>query len=167
MAATRPTRQRDSKSSLYEAAVEAVKSQEELLAARARLQLTPRRRRWRAFLVVTALVGAGLLAVRPEWLAGPKGIPPEPPGIAAASLRLTLLRERRRVQNFEQERGHLPLSLGEAGSPLNELGFELFPPDDYQLWGQAGDSVITLHSTDSVRTFLGESLRLLRQRGRP
>jgi len=166
MPPTLPRPIRDSKSSLYEAALQAVRSQEEALAAKVRQQLSPRRRRWRVGLVVVGLAGAVLLVAQPEWLTGPRHIPPEPPGIAAASLRLTLLRERRRVQSFEAASGHLPLTLGEAGSSLADLGFEVFPPDAFQLWGQAGDSLITLRSSDSVGSFLGESLRLLRDRGR-
>ena len=163
----RPEPARDSKSNLYEAAVAAVKSQEEVAAERARWRPSPQRKRWRVFLLLLMLGCATLLVVQPVWLTGPKVVPAETPAVSAASLRLALLRERQRVRQFEQTRGHLPASLLEAGSSRNELGFEAIYPDAFKLWGQAGDSLITLRSGDSMRTFLGESLRILRDRGAP
>lgn len=158
---------RDTKSSLYEAAVAAVKSREEVQAARALLRpWSQRRRGWHAGLLLIGLTGAVLLLLRPDWLAGPRAIPSEPPAIAAASLRLSLLRERQRVVSFERAHAHLPATLGEAGSDRADLGYQSLGPDAFRLWGSAGDSLITLRSSDSSETFLGASLRLLRHRGR-
>lgn len=164
----RPEPIRDTKSSLYEAAVAAVKEREQAQVARAgmRQQWPERRHRWRAVLVLVGLTGAVLLFLRPDWLAGPEGIPREPPEIAAASLRLALLRERSRVVSFERSHAHLPATLGEAGSDRSDLGYQSLGPDAFRLWGSAGDSLITLRSSDSSETFLGTSLRLLKNRGR-
>ena len=156
---------RDSKSSLYEAALAAVRAREEEAVHRPRP--TQRSRiPLLAILVVLALTGAVLLLLRPLWLVGPEAPPREPPAIAAASFRLTLLRERDRVFDYSKRHGHLPTSLTEAGSAAANVRFQSTGPDQFVLSGLAGDSLISLRSTDTMSTFLGQSLRALRNRGR-
>jgi hypothetical protein len=160
---------RDTKSSLYEAAVAAVKSREEVNAERARAARSPkRRRRFRVALVLIGLAGGVLLLLQPTWLTGPKTVPQEPPGIAAASLRLALLRERQRVTEFARAKGHLPATLHEIGEPNPEIHFDpvAFPQGAFRLWGRTGDSLITLRSSDSLATFLGRSLLAIKNRRR-
>ncbi len=155
---------RDSKSSLYEAALEVVKSSEQ--AATQLVSKPPARRRgWLMVLLLLALVGALLLLLRPVWLAGPQAPPPESPGIAAASLRLELLRERQRVFTFTRQHGHLPATLTETGSLGADIQYQATGPDGFLLSGRVGDSLITLRSTDPLPTFLGESLRRFKNRG--
>jgi hypothetical protein len=155
---------RDTKSSLYEAALAAVKDREEAARTQQRGFVPPRGRRRRlTILLVIAAAGAALLVARPDWLAGPDAPPPEPPGLAAASLRLTLLRERRRVTDFSRTRGRLPATLLEAGSGQDDLGYEA-SGDLFRLWGTAGDSLISLRSTEPFGAFLGTSLRQIRNR---
>jgi len=161
---------KDTKSSLYEAALAAVKDREEAARSRPSSFVPPRGRRRRLTVLLTiAAVGAGLLVIRPAWLVGPDAPPPEPPGIAAASLRLTLLRERRRVVDFTRSQGRLPATLMEAGSGQGDLGYE--PAGDlFRLWGTAGDSLIALRSSDPIGAFLGSSLLQIKNRnggGRP
>lgn len=166
---TVPQRQppsRDSKSNLYEAALAAVKDREDAVAQRPRPQQRTRVR-WMTVLLLVALAAAVLLLVRPVWLAGPQAPVAEPPPIAAASLRLTLLRERQRVIDFLKLNGRLPANLSEAGVTGGDIHFEVTGPSSFLLSASAGDSLITLNSTDRLGTFLGESLRAIRNRARP
>ena len=159
-----PAPLRDSKSNLYEAAVAAVRDREEAATRAPQLVAVPRRRIGFRILVLIALVGGVLLLWRPDWLEGPTAPPAESPELAAASLRLTLVRERRRVSDFAQRHGRLPTTLGEAGSPL-ELDYQTSGSDRFVISGRAGDSLITLRSTDSVESFLAGSLRIIKNRG--
>jgi hypothetical protein len=158
---------RDTKSVLYEAALEAV--QDRAAQARTRAEHQPRRGRRFPLVGVLLLIGAAgatLLIVRPVWLAGPTTLPPESPGVAAASMRVVLVRERDLVFTFQHRTGHLPASLAEAGS--SAVGLE-YRQDvaGFSLTGHAGDSLITIRSTDSVATFLGDSFSRLRHRSTP
>jgi hypothetical protein len=155
---------RDSKSSLYEAALAAVKAREDASAQRP----LPKRTRipLLAILLLVAAAAAILLLLRPVWLVGPDAPPPESPGIVAASVRLTLLRERQLVVDYSKQHGHLPGSLNEVDNPRNDIRFQSTGPDQFVLSGIAGDSLITLHSTDTMSAFLGTTLRALRNRGR-
>jgi hypothetical protein len=164
---TQPNRQpttRDSKSNLYEAAIAAVKEREDVAALRPQMAQGGRLR-WLTVLLVVALVAATLLLVRPTWLAGPRAPIAESPAVAAASLRLTLLRERQRVFDFAKQNGRLPQSSAEAGV-AGEIRFELTGPGQFRLSASAGDSLITLYSSDPLGVFLGGSLTAIRNRGR-
>jgi hypothetical protein len=162
----RPPPLRDSKSSLYEAALAVVKAQES----------TPRDpplfkpgvgRGWMLVLLLLGLAGAILLLVRPLWLAGPDALPPESPSVAAASLRLTLLRERQRVLTFSREHGYLPATLGETGSTHDDIRYQATESGRFVLSAQTGDSLIRLGSGDSLTEFLGGSLQRIKNRGKP
>jgi len=158
---------RDSKSSLFEAAQAAVQDQDVKNAEEARAREGTKGHGVR--IGVQALIGvAGLivLLLNPDWLTGPKALPPEPPAIATASLRLSLLRERQRVVDFSRQTGRLPESSSEAGITLAEISYAREGVDGFALSGQSGDSVIVLRSSDSLATFLGSSLTTLRSRGR-
>ena len=161
-----PGPRRDTKSSLYEAALAAVQDRAEQAKARASRPSRPRRRfpLVRIMLVIGA-TGLVLLVLRPGWLAGPRALHTESPGVAAASLRLTLLHERGLVQEYARRVGRLPASLEEAGSTSTGLDYRR-SGEGFTLAGHAGDSLIMLHSTDSMATFLGGSLTRLKNRGR-
>jgi hypothetical protein len=160
----RPAPARDSKSNLYEAALAAVKEREDAAGQRRHLPQETRVR-WMTVLLLVALVAAILLLVRPVWLAGPQAPIAESPPLAAASLRLTLLRERQRVFDFLRINGRLPGSLGEAGVS-GIIRYEITGPGAFRMTASAGDSVITLTSSDSLGAFLGTSLHAIRNRGR-
>ena len=156
---------RDSKSNLYEAALAAVKAREDDAVNRPR----PKQRTRIPFLTIlllVALTAALLLLLRPVWLVGPEAPSSETPAVSAASLRLTLLRERDRVFDYSRRNGHLPANLGEAGIQAVNVSFRSTGPDRFVLSGVAGDSLITLHSTDTMSVFLGNTLQAIRNRGR-
>ena len=167
MTPDQPPSPADSKQTLYEAAVTAIedRSAKDAAAHRAAVPRTNTRRLLAMALV--AAVGVVLLALQPAWLAGPKAPPPEPVAIAAASLRLTLVRERQRVLDFERARGRLPSTLAEAGSPLADIEYTPQSDGRFSLMAVAGDSAIVLQSSDSVGAFLGGSIRALAKRGVP
>ncbi len=156
---------RDSKSNLYEAALAAVKAREEEAAHRPR-QKQRTRIPFLTILLLVALTAALLLLLRPVWLVGPEVPPVETPAISAASFRLTLLRERDRVFDYSRKNGHLPGSLSEAGVEAGNITFKSLGPDQFVLSGIVGDSLITLHSTDTMSVFLGHTLTAIRNRGR-
>jgi hypothetical protein len=159
--------QHDSKTNLFEAAQAAIQDQESKIDAEraARMAATGRRRRI-GVLGMVSIVGAVLLLVQPSWLAGPKELPAETPPVAAASMRLTLLRERDRVRDFERRAGRLPGSLEEAGGGASTVTLTVLADGTFTLVGETTDSIITLHSGEPVVAFLGESLRIVRNRGR-
>ena len=158
----RPEPIRDTKSSLYEAALAYVKAQEEAAARAPRTPPPKPRRRSIRVLLMLSLVGLVLLVLQPDWLAGPK-VPAESPGIAAASLRLALLRERQRVLDFIHRMNRLPASLAEAGDSASGFTFGRIG-EAFRISGRAGDSLITLTDSDSAAAFLGNSLKRLKER---
>lgn len=157
---------RDSKTTLYQAAQAAI-AERQAKAEADRQRLTPQRRRRLGLLAAVSVVGAALLALQPTWLAGPKTLPPEPPAIAAASVRLTLLRERERVLDFQRRTGRLPQTLTEAGVTAGGLHYQLDSSLGFVLTGYFGDSVIAIGPSDTPGAFLGTGLRAIRERGRP
>jgi hypothetical protein len=156
---------RDSKSNLYEAALAAVKAQEEVAASRPRPKQKTRLPLLTIMLLL-ALTAAFLLLLRPVWLVGPEAPPAQSPAVAAASFRLTLLRERDRVYDYSRRNGHLPATLAEAGGESPNISLRSTGPDQFVLSGIVGDSLITLRSTDTMSVFLGNTLRAIRNRGR-
>jgi hypothetical protein len=158
---------RDTKTNLYEAAVAAMRDVNEAKAAAGLSRSAERPRTWRLVMLLLGLFGALLLLLQPAWLAGPAAPPPESPVVAAASLRLTLLRERQRVFDYAQAYGRLPTTLTEAGSTRTDLHYQLAGAGDFMITGSAGDSLVTLRSTDSMKLFLGGSLQAIKQRGQP
>jgi len=153
---------------LYEAAVEAV--QDRSSQAKAKMERRPQpkgRSRVRlVLLLVLGAVGGTLLAIRPSWLVGPETLPQESPAIAAASLRVALVRERDMVIRYQQRTGNLPGSLSDAGVLTPDLDYRQ-EGGSFSLSGQAGDSLITISSADSVTVFLGDSFARLRRRNTP
>jgi hypothetical protein len=158
---------RDSKSALLAAARTAIQEQSDKRIARAVTGGTRTNPVRIAMLVLLAVAGAVLLLVRPAWLAGPPAVAPEPPDIAVASVRLSLLRERQRVVDFLNAHQRLPATLVETGS--SATGITYVPQDStrFHLSAWSGDSLITLHSEDGTASFLGSSLKALTRRGKP
>ncbi|HEX7025078.1 MAG TPA: hypothetical protein VF187_09710 [Gemmatimonadales bacterium] len=158
---------RDSKTDLLEAAQAVMKDREEKAAANARSRMRPEVRRRVSILTLIGALGALLVVLQPIWLAGPTSVPPESPAVTDASVRLGMLRERQRIIEFARVHGRLPATLSEAGSKTPGLGYEPGEGQTFKLFAQSGDSLLLLHSTDSMSTFLGNSLQALKNRGRP
>lgn len=157
----------DSKTDLLEAARAVVKDGQSKADQQAAARMHPAVRKRVSILTLLGLAGMLLVVVRPNWLAGPQGLPAQSPAIVEASLRLSLLRERQRVSDFTRQWGRLPSSLAEAGSVAPGIGYEALPEQHFRLFAQAGDSLLVLRSTDSMSHFLGNSLREIKNRGRP
>lgn len=158
---------RDTKTNLYEAAVAAMRDVNETNAATRLARKPERPRAWRMAMLLMGLFGAVLLLLQPAWLAGPAAPPPESPAVSAASLRLGLLRERQRVFDFALAHGRLPNTLSETGSTRTALHYQVIGAEAFSISGSVGDSLVTLHSTDSMKAFLGGSLQAIKNRGQP
>ena len=157
---------RDSKSDLLEAARAAVKDSEAKAAELAVAARSVPRRRWPlGALVVVGVVGLVLLTLQPDWLVGPAVVPPDPPPGAAAGLRVALLRQRQLVLDYARRNGRLPQSLADAGDTVPGVRYSRRGDSAFSLTGRAGDSVVVLQSGDSQSVFLGNSLRVLKNRG--
>lgn len=157
---------RDSKTDLLEAARAAVKDSEAKAAeAAVSSRSVPRRRLRLGVLGVIGVAGLVLLIVQPVWLVGPATAPPDPIPVAAAGLRIALIRQRQQVFDYARTHGKLPASLEEAGDTLPGVSYRRRGDSAFTLIGSAGDSVVVLLSSDSQAVFLGNSLRVIKNRG--
>jgi hypothetical protein len=154
----------DQKEELLRAAQAALEDQKARAATRPGREASRAMRRG-LLLVSLLLFGASvyLLAARPAWFFTPPP-PTEPVAIREASLRLMLVREARRVEDFRRERGSLPASLAEAGSGVTGVSYAPHPDGTFSLSAVLGRDTLRLHSTDSTAAFLGESLRTITRR---
>lgn len=157
------------KRALLDAAQAAVTDAKEKEQA-ARLLRRQNAKRSQAALAVTGLVifgfGIYLLAFRPAWFFTPPP-PPETVAIQEASVRLMLVREVDRVKRFRSEQGRLPQTLEEAQSPIHGITYQKETDSTFRLVATFGENTIGLSSTDSVGSFLGNSLKIIASRGRP
>lgn len=158
---------RDSKTDLLEAAKAVVRDRNEKAEQESARRMQPEVRRRVGVLSLLAVAGLLVIVLQPSWLNGPKALPPESPAIVEASVRLAMLREQQRVVDFLKRNGRLPATLSEAGVSLPGLGYEALPQQEFRLFAQAGDSLLVLRSSDSMTHFLGNSLREIKNRGRP
>jgi len=112
---------------------------------------------------ILIIVGAGLLGLRPSWIAG---VPPRPesPAVSAASATLALVEAVSRVNAFRQIRGSLPGSLAEAGIRDRDMVYRQLPGDTFEIKLVAGDSTLTVRSTDSLRAVVAGAIRTLERR---
>ncbi len=153
----------DSKSALLQAAEAAVAASPSTLPVR-----EPRRNdRRRGLLPLLLIVGGAcgvLLVARPSWLSTPPPLP-EPPVIAEASARMTLVREAERIRSYRDSLGRLPSTLAEAGGPGESDVVYSSSPDGTFTLRLATDGRLVLHSTDNATEFLGASYESLLQRG--
>jgi hypothetical protein len=114
-------------------------------------------------LSVLILVGLGILIGQPTWLAGP-GLPEEPRAVQAASATLALVEAMSRVSAFREVRGSLPSSLVEAGVLNPEIRYERMDGQEFRVALAAGDSMVVLRSTDSLRTVVEHAILTLQRR---
>ena len=160
-----PATRAESKEALLTAAQAAVDD--------AKRKAASERRQTRHSSRVVLLVAAGalfalsiyLLAVRPSWFFTPP-LPPDPPDVREASLRLTLAREAERVRQFHVAHGRLPETLAEAGAAVKGLEYEVRPDGTFAVRAPLGVSTLELRSTDQVDRFLGDSWQTIMNQGR-
>jgi hypothetical protein len=166
-ARTGALRLEERKQALLDAAQDAVQDAQEKATARRGGQSSNTSR-----IVVTVLglaifaVGIYILAIRPTWFFTPAP-PPESVQIQEASVRLMLVREASRVRQYRAEHGKLPVTLEETGSPVSNVSYSLQGDSAFRLVTTWGEKTIGFSSTDSVGTFLGNSLKIIASRGRP
>lgn len=113
-------------------------------------------------LVIAAL--ASLLVVQPGWLVTPRV--QEPPAVSEASLRVRMYVEIERINQFRSDSGHLPATLAEAQVPGDGLTYQV-QDGRYTLTGVNGSLALAYTSDTPPDSFLGDSYRLIRDRGRP
>ena len=111
-------------------------------------------------LVLLAIVAGWLFGSRPEWVFPPPTVA-EAPEVTVASMRLALVRERQRVERYREQNGRLPTTLAEAGSSLTNIEIAAGPGDSYLLRAVEGETALELHSSDSLESFLGNSLEVI------
>ena len=166
-ARTGAMRLEERKQALLDAAQDAVQDANEKAAARRGGRRSNANR-----IVVTLLglacfgIGIYILAIRPAWFFTPPA-PPESVQIQEASVRLMLVREASRVRQYRAEHGKLPATLEATGSPVTNVDYITQGDSTFRLITSWGEQRITLSSSDSVGTFLGNSLKVIVSRGRP
>lgn len=156
---------RDSKSDLLDAARAAIQDREEKTAEAALAARNVPMKRRMGVMIFLGLAGLVLPVLQPMWLVGPKQPPSETPPVAAASLRLALVRQHSLIVAFSKTRGRLPASLAEAGDSVPGVRYQRIGTGVFRLTANAGDSIVVLESTDSIGAFLGKSIGVIRNRG--
>jgi len=120
----------------------------------------------RVFWIITLtliVVLASLLTIQPAWLFT-KPVP-ESPALMDASLRVRMFVEIERIEQFRRDSLRLPATLAEAGIGTDGLTYEV-EDGRYTLTGVNGDRALAYSSDMPRETFLGDSYRLIRERGR-
>ena len=107
---------------------------------------------------------SALLLLQPGWLFTKPAV--ETPEVTEASLRVRMFVEIERIERFQSDSGRLPASLGEAGVPEDGLTFQV-SEGSYILTGISGTRTLSYSPETSAMTFLGDSYRIIRERGRP
>lgn len=121
------------------------------------------RRTTRSILLLTAIGLIYLIVAQPRWLFTQP--PEEPPALREASLRVRMFVEIDRVERFFADSGRLPRTLAEAGADTSGLTYT--PTDGgYTLRGVNNGFSLTYRSGTPPREFLGDSYRMVTQRGK-
>jgi hypothetical protein len=111
-------------------------------------------------LALLAVLAGWAFGTRPEWVF-PAPLAAKAPEITAASMRLSLVRERQRVERYREQNGRLPATLAEAGSTIPTIEIATSPDGSYLLRAVEGGTALELHSSENVETFLGNSLQVI------
>ncbi len=152
---------RSSKAALLEAAQEATQDRK----ARPGPPASPKsgRTAWRAFLAAVLVIAAAVLLAKPLWLVGPTP-PSETPAIKAATATMALVEVVSQLQAYQSANGHLPTTLAEAGLVDSAITYRPGPAGDFEVLMQAGDSVVSIRTTDSLKTRVVDAIRTLQGR---
>jgi len=155
------TTARASKSALLEAALEAVADQN----SRPSRAVPPAARRLvlRGFLVALLAASTGVLVAQPGWLVGRKP-PPESPTIQAATATMRLMAVVSRLQAHQAANGQLPMTLAGIGLADSAVSYRTGPEGYFEISTRAGDSVVSVRATDSIRLRMVEAIRTLQGR---
>lgn len=117
------------------------------------------------FILLMAGLG-GLALASPEWLI-PGSEAASSHEVREAGIRLSIVRERQRIETFVQRTGRLPETLAEAGGVAEGIRYRPGPNGTYQLEADVGRSYVRLASNGSVQAFLGNSLQVILSRPAP
>jgi hypothetical protein len=148
---------------LLQAFQDVVRSEQEKQSQRPSSEPTTARRATRLMLLLVAAGLLGILVSEPKWLF-PRP-PEEPPALREASLRVRMFVEIDRVERFRADSGRLPQTLVETGADTSGL---VYVPTDggYTLTGTNRGLSLTYQSGTPPRDFLGDSYRMITQRGK-
>lgn len=150
---------------LLEAYQSVVKSEQERRVSEAQPRPVPSSG-WGFWITTAALIVtlAALLITQPAWMFN-KPVE-EPAAIVDASLRVRMFVEIERIERFRRDSARLPATLAEAGIPGDGLTYEPYD-GGYTLTGANGPHALAYSSDTPPDSFLGDSYRLVRERGRP
>ena len=152
---------RSSKSALLEAANQAIADQKSRPAPRP--APAPRRTALRGLMAAVLLTSAAVLVAQPVWLTGPT-LPPEESVIKAATATMALVKVMSRVEAYQVANGTLPNTLVDAGVADSAITYRAAADGDFELSMRAGDSVVSIRATDSLKTRVVEAIRALQTR---
>ena len=155
---------RQSKTALLEAAQAAIADQK---TKASHLAPPPKRRTgrlvFRTILGLLLVGSAALLVIRPTWLVGPS-LPAEDGPIQSASARLSLVDAIAHVRSFVAATGRMPNPIQEAGVTNQGISLQSLGSDEFEVSLQAGDSLIKVRSTDSLKAIVEAAVRTLQRR---
>ncbi len=153
---------RSSKSALLEAAQGAIADQK--LRAETGAKTGPRARTGlRVFLAAIMVASAAVLVAQPAWLVGPKP-PGETPAIQAATATMALVEVVSQLQAFQTTNGHLPATLEAVGVTDPAIRYQPGTGGHFEVSMAAGDSVVSIQATDSLKTRVVDAIRVLQGR---
>lgn len=117
---------------------------------------------WTGLALVVA-IGVYVGSAQPEWVFRNQAIA-ESPELTVASMRLSLVRERQRIEAFRLRNGRLPATLAEAGGVATNIEMVVEPGETYVLRTVQNGTALELRSSEALDTFLGNSLQLILNR---
>jgi hypothetical protein len=140
--------------------------EKELREAEARRRAQRRVRPSIAALGVMALALCSYLYIeRPEWLF-PVAAVPESVAIKEASLRIGMANVAQHVERHRHRTGSVPRTLADAGTRSDGMAYEPLSSTAWRLVGTNGGIELTLSSSDSLPTFIGNSFEVISRRSR-
>jgi hypothetical protein len=110
------------------------------------------------------VVCVAIIVVKPVWLF-PTSLPPDPPELHDASLKLQVYRVANRIDAFRRANGRLPETAAEAGAGVPGTMYAV-SGDRYTISAGIGSRQVTYHSTVPLQEFLGNSYEIIKQRSR-
>jgi len=117
--------------------------------------------RWLLFFVLLS-VSLYLWFGSPAWLQ-PAPPPALPLAYEEAGLRMEIYHAALLVEDFREEEGRLPSTLGEAGDPFSELRYERLDARTYRLAGSTERLSLEYVSTEPLEAFLGDAPEVIRR----